>query len=523
MDATNKMMVSFICFILLFQYQSFALSVNNKEKPNIVIVLCDDLGWSDLGTYGSEIKTPALDSLAKEGILMTHFYTCARCSPSRASLMTGMYPQKVGMGYLDKDFGVDFKGYRGFLSPQYQTIAEIFKAKGYSTYMAGKWHLGSGQGQGPQERGFEKFCGLLSGSSSYKQIDQGRFYVNAKGEKITGQVPYEGFYMTEDITRQALGYLKEASGRQKPFLLYVAYTAPHTPLEAKESTISRYLPVYEKLSPRLCQQRRWEEQKKRGLVGVSSPKTSALPASVGKGEILKQAIYAAQVEDMDEGIGQLMRALKKEGLEKNTLVIFMSDNGATKETPQGREEAPYSLEPYKKKLKSSGYGKDWATVSNTPFRGYKTQTFEGGIAAPCLVWMPERLKKSAQLSRPVHIMDVLPTCLELAQIEAPAPLQGESFLSLCRKESQGKDQDRALPLSKRLLFWEHDKNRAVLSSQYKMVKPAGEKNWLLYAQSDRLEQKNIAGEHPEVVKKLSEEYERWAEQNHVRFDYKVVY
>ncbi|MCD8070798.1 MAG: sulfatase-like hydrolase/transferase [Akkermansiaceae bacterium] len=480
------------------------------RRPNIVLIVADDMGWSDAGCYGSEIETPAIDRLAREGVMFTRFYTVPRCSPSRASMLTGMYSQSVGVGHLDRDLGRP--GYRGFLAKTIPTLPELLRKKGYRTYMAGKWHLGSGEGQYPWQRGFQRYRGLLSGANGYFALDPGRRMAE-DGRELSNADLGADFYMTEDITATALRYLEEAARTpSSPFLLYVAYTAPHTPLQARSETIERCLGRYDE-GFLATQRARFLKQKKLGIIPAECefPAERALPAKTSGEAALDMAIYAAQIEDMDAGIGAILNRLDELGLAQNTVVTFVSDNGATKETPKR------DYEPWPGHRRSvAGYGKNWASVSNTPWKGYKIQTHEGGVAVPCLIRFPGRFAAGMRYHRPAHMMDLAPTFLALAGVRAPRAMEGENLAAeLGKKQTSAATWRLSFPSSSRLIFCEHEGNRLVLTDRYKMTRQRGEKAWALYSLEDRMELKNLAKEKRDVVRRLEQAWEKWARSHQV--------
>lgn len=311
------------------------------DKPNIVLILADDMGWSDLGCYGSEIPTPHLDSLAAQGMLATRCYTASRCSPSRASIMTGCEPHKVDVGLLDDDSGRP--GYRGRLNPDIPILPELLKKAGYRTYLSGKWHLGKVRGTYPWDRGFDRSRGLLGGAADYYKPMPDRPF-GEDGKLLRPEDLPENFYMTEDITQTALAYIDDAAKSKKPFFLYVAYTAPHTPLQAPREEIEKMLPSYRGKSPHAIASKRLEKQKQLGIVPPSAKLGMAgkfnpsgyEKATAERKDYLSRcmATYAAQISIMDRGIGRILASLDRHRLSGNTIVMFLSDNGATAEMPQ---------------------------------------------------------------------------------------------------------------------------------------------------------------------------------------------
>ena len=360
-------------------------SKNNDSNglPNVVVILVDDMGFSDIGCYGSEISTPNIDKLGYNGLRFTQFYNAARCCPSRASLLTGLYPHQAGMGGM-----VDVKGrvresgaYQGWLSQNSVTIAEVLKEKGYSTYMSGKWHVGEDSLDWPLQRGFEKYFGLISGANSYYEILPGRKVVNQN--TLVTSLP-EGFYMTHAISDSALSFVKQNSIKEKPFFLYLAYTAPHWPLHAVADKIEKYRGKY--LSGwDSIRQARHNRQIQLDLFAQPvnlSPCDEVVPSwnEVENKEEwdLKMAVYAAMIESVDDGIGKLVQHLQLTNQLENTIIMFLSDNGACHETLNERmdrdlqESAQIARTiPTGHKGSYVAYSKEWANASNTPFRLYK--------------------------------------------------------------------------------------------------------------------------------------------------------
>lgn len=503
--------VFFLLFLCPISGQTPA--AGGAARPNMVLIVADDMGWSDAGCYGSEIRTPSLDRLAAQGLQATRCYTVPRCSPSRACLLTGRYPQSVGVGHLDRD--LKRPGYTGHLDVKIPTLAEILKGQGYRTYMAGKWHLGTGEGFYPWQRGFDHYRGLLGGANGYFGLDKGRLMAEDGRMLSSNELPRD-FYMTEDITRTAEAYLKEAAAhRGSPFFLYVAYTAPHTPLEARRETIERYVKEYDS-GFAAVQEKRLGKQKRLGLVPPDAkiPGDRRLPSSASEEERLRMAIYAAQVDDMDQGIGRLLKALDSYGLAGNTIVLFVSDNGATRENP-ARNYSPFPGYSFTR----SGYGRNWASVSNTPYKGYKIETREGGVAVPFLLRFPRKVASGSRWHAPVHFMDVAPTLLSWAGIGKAEGMEGAALD--CAFEAAGETTKAAGVWSSagadksRLVFCEHEGNRMVLSPRYKMVFSRGGKGWELYALEDRMEERNLASQFPGVVEELERAYQSWADSHQV--------
>lgn len=492
------------------------------SRPNFVIIMADDLGFSDIGCYGAEIKTPNLDKLASKGVKFTQFYNAARCCPSRASLLTGMYPHQAGMGTMVvtkvKDRSKETST-QGWLSKQTVTMAEVLKSAGYQTYMSGKWHVGEERPDWPLQRGFDRYFGLISGATSYYELLPGRILLE---DNEPYKIP-EKFYLTDAISDKAIGYIDQNRGSNQPFFLYVAYTAPHWPLHAPEEDIAQYRGSYLKGWDYL----RAERLKKQYQLGLFpqkyalSPKEADLPdwSSVSNKDEwdLKMAAYAAMVSRMDAGIGKIMDKLKATGQWDNTVIVFLSDNGACAEVLNDRAQRDLGEKAYAESLtKKAGekgsyttYSKEWAALGNTPFRMYKQFTHEGGIATPMIVHYPALVKKPFQTQQLGHIMDIMPTCLELAKATYPSQYQQNSI-----KPLEGKSLVPILEGKTRTphpyLAWEHFDCRAVRQGKWKLVWSKDTKKWELYdMENDRSELYDLAASHPAKVQELKVLYSDW--------------
>jgi arylsulfatase len=496
------------------------------RRPNIVVILADDLGFSDLGCYGSEVATPNLDRLAAGGLRFSQFYNCARCCPTRASLLTGLYPHQVGVGHMVQDLGRP--AYRGDLSRTCLTIAEALRPAGYRTWMVGKWHLTpltKGKDNWPLQRGFDKFFGLIGSVRSYFDPPT----LTRDNEPI--RAPAKGFYLTDALTDQAVAYLKEHGKRPEPFFLYLAYTAPHWPLHALPEDIARYKDKYRDGWDEL-RRRRHDRLIKLGLVDARwrlAPRDAEAPAWAGAAnkewQAWRMAVYAAMIERLDRGVGRVLAELRKSGRAEDTLVLFLSDNGGCAEeipaawrgvmfprqTRDGRAtrvgNAP-AVRPGPDDTFQS-YGLPWANASNTPFRRYKHWVHEGGIATPLIVHWPAVIKKPGVSHEVGHVLDVLPTCLDAAGVAYPGALKGKKLLPPEGKSLlpifQGKGR-----AGHEALFWEHEGNRAVRAGRWKLVARHGQ-GWELYdLEADRTELNDLAAKSPRRVKELAERYRRWA-------------
>jgi arylsulfatase A-like enzyme len=498
-----------VCALCLCVHAGAAEGASPAPRPNTIVILADDLGFSDLGCYGSEIRTPHLDRMAREGIRFTNFYNTARCCPTRASLLTGLYPHQAGVGHMDADRGLS--SYQGFLNDRCVTIAEALGRRGYRTYMSGKWHIGFERGHWPLDRGFDRYFGLISGACNYFRLGPGR-QMALDNESYTP--PAEGFYMTDAFTDHAVSYIRENGRGAAPFFLYVAYTAPHFPLHALPEDIARYRGRY-LIGWDELRQRRYKRLIELGLIDSDwrlSPRNEEVPAweDVADKEAwdLKMAVYAAQIDRMDQGIGEILRALDDMGIEDNTLVMFLSDNGgAAAAIDAGKPGAPAGdPDSY------MSYHRPWANASDTPFRLFKQWVHEGGISTPCIVRWPAVIKDGGRITHEVaHVIDIMATCLDVAGVEYPSsyhgtrttPLEGVSVAPVLRGVPwKGHDY----------LFWEHVGHRAVRHGKWKLVAERG-REWELYdLQADRSELENLAAEKPDRVKELAGQYRRWAER-----------
>jgi arylsulfatase len=495
------------------------------KRPNIIVILADDLGYSDLGCYGSEIATPSLDKLAAKGVRFTQFYNAARCCPTRASLLTGLYPHQTGVGHMVSDLGKP--GYRGQLNDQCVTIAELLRRAGYRTLMVGKWHvtaLKGGEKNWPLQRGFERFFGLIGSVRSY-------FDPPTLTRDNTPVRAGKGFYLTDALTDQAVAYLDEYGRRKEPFFLYVAYTAPHWPLHALKDDIARYRGKYRGGWDAL-RHARHKRQLEMGLVDARWPLAPRDPGAPAwekapnkEWHDLRMAVYAAQIDRMDQGIGRILKKLRECGQEENTLVLFLSDNGGNAEeipaswrglmfperTRDGRPTRvgnDPALAPGADDVFQSN-GLPWGNASNTPFRRFKHWVHQGGVATPLIVSWPAALKKGSITHQPGHVIDLMPTCLEVARAKYPEtfrerkllPLEGKSLVPIF----QGKTR-----AGHKALFWEHEGNRAVREGKWKLVAEHG-RAWELYdLDADRTELTDLARRYPERVRELTRLYERWA-------------
>lgn len=484
------------------------MAQQETNRPNIIVILADDLGYSDLSCMGSEIPTPNIDKLAKNGVLFTHFYNASRCCPSRASLLTGLYQTRAGMGDMNTTH-LDVPEYQGTLSRNAVTIAEVLKESGYRTFMTGKWHVGDEPKDWPMQRGFERFYGIPAGGGLY--FSPSKFIVRPVYLNEKEVTPKSGWYSTDAFTDYAIHFIAEASKEKKPFFLYQAYIAPHFPLQAKDEDIAKYRGKYEDGYEPVRQQR-FKRQKELGIVSpetVLSPAEYPYWASVENKaeESRKMEVYAAQVDCLDQNIGRLVQSLKDQGVYENTVIIFLSDNGAC------AEEANKS-----KGVQIGGadsfvsYGKNWANVSNTPYRLFKHFNHEGGILTPMIVSWPKRISKTGVITdKPAMINDIMPTCLDLAGAKYPEkykgntiyPVDGKSFWSLVSGETYILDSP---------MYFQHEGNGAVRQDNWKLVRRY-KKDWELYEiQKDPTELNDLSQKDTLKRKMLEDEYRKWEKE-----------
>ncbi len=482
-------------------------------RPNIVVILADDMGYSDIGCYGAEIQTPHIDRLAAQGVRYSQFYNCARCCPTRASLLTGLYPHQTAVGHMVSDY--QLPGYRGYLNERCATIAELLRPAGYTTLMSGKWHVGEQRPHWPCDRGFDQYYGLISGASSYWRLDQGRVMAR-NNEPLTP--PADGFYMTDAITDHAVQFLHQHTHSENPFFLYLAYTAPHWPLHAWEEDVQPYLDVYRQGWDAL-RAARYQRMIEMGIMRAdwALPPLDGTPWAQSEGQdelVRRMAVYAAQVARMDAGIGRVMAALDALNQTDNTLVLFLSDNGGCAEVIE-RSADPAALTGTAGSFRS--YGRTWANVSNTPLQRYKQFAHEGGIATPLIAHWPRGIRAPGRVNhQPGHVIDIMATCLELAGTAYPRELGGRALTPLEGISFAPTFADR--PRREHpVIYWEHQGSRAVRAGEWKLVATRADgTHWSLHNMArDRTELHNLAEAQPERVGELNALYEDWAQRCNV--------
>ncbi len=538
-----------LLFSLLFCTAAFG-----QSRPNVIIVMADDMGWSDIGCYGSEIETPNLDRLAKNGLRFTQFYNTGRCCPTRASLLTGTYPHQAGIGHMMNDTGLP--GYKGDLGSDVQTIAEVLKPAKYSTYLSGKWHVtpkihpGSSQHNWPRQRGFDRFYGTIHGAGSF-------FDPNSLTRQNTLISPYadpeyqpKEFFYTDAINDQATRFITEHKGNN-PFFLYIAHTAPHWPMHALPEDIEKYKGRYDE-GWEVIRAARYQRQLEMGLIDPKwklSPR-DAEPWSEAKNkewEIRLMEVYAAMVDRLDQGLGRVIEALEQRKMMDNTLILFIADNGGCaegmgrKEGIQYKDSDPEVLKPMKATdlqmdmiprrtrkgvvMKQGtevmpgaadtyhGYGRAWANVSNTPFREYKHWVHEGGIGTPLVAHWPKGIAPQLRGKfehQPAHLIDLMATCVDLGRAEYPKEANGQKIVPMqgvsLKPAFSGKKLGRENPI-----FWEHEGNRAIRIGKWKLVAKGANGAWELYdLNADRSELNDLSEKHPERTKEMADRWEAWA-------------
>lgn len=534
---------------------SGALAATTVQRPNVLLILADDMGYSDIGCYGGEAITPNLDSLAESGVRFTQFYNGARCCPTRASLLTGLYAHQTGVGHMTHN-DRQLPGYRADLNNRCVTMAEVLGDSGYRTYMVGKWHVTRHEKpEGPKhnwplQRGFEKYYGIIWGSTSFfdPAICRGNTWYSRESDP---EYKSDNYYLTDALTDNAITFLQQhqKESPQKPFFLYAAYTAAHWPMHALEKDIGKYKGRFDAGYDKLRQQRVERLRK----MGMMRPEWEVAPTAANweqvknrEWELRCMEVYAAMIDSMDQGIGRIIAELKRQNQFDNTLILFLQDNGACAEEvgrePRKRDpnEKLRSLRP--EELPVGGrqpgqtrdgrpvkrgpeilpggadsyiaYGEAWANVSNTPFREYKHWVHEGGIATPLIAHWPAGIAKeraSKLVNDPSHVIDIMATCIDVAGTTYPAKRKEQQVTAMegisLRSALNGKTLHRPAPL-----FWEHEGNRAVRDGKWKLVAKENQP-WELYdMEADRTEMHNIAAENEGIVQRLEAQWDAWAKR-----------
>jgi arylsulfatase len=498
----------------------------STPRPNILIILADDMGFSDIGCFGSEINTPNIDQLAKNGVRFTQFYNAARCCPTRASLLTGLYPHQAGMGYMSESNLPD--NYQGYLNKNCVTIAQVLKSSGYFTAATGKWHVGDRDSTvWPLQRGFDRFYGIPSGGGFYggkatKAIFEGNNEVIPSGSQLP-----KNYYTTTVWADHTIQYISEATDQNKPFFMYLAFNAPHWPLQAPQAIIQKYLGMY-KNGVEDSRKKRYQRMLESGIIDKRYALTP-LDTTVKSWESLSanqrlfqdsiMATYAACVELMDLNIGRVVDCLKQKGVINNTLIFFLSDNGGCAEGINNGLGNNSGSGAVGNPMSFVQCGRGWANLQNTPFYLYKHYAHEGGIHTPLVVHWPDGIKGKNQIRKQAgHIIDLMATCVDVSGADYPKmlngnaiiPFEGISMIPAFRNQLLHRDT----------LAWEHEGNRAIRINDWKLVSkvkslsrltPKDVKNWELYnLNKDPSEMVNLAASNPEKVMKLSEAWVKWA-------------
>ena len=521
-----------------------------SKRPNILLILNDDMGYSDIGCYGGEVETPNLDRLANNGLRFTQFYNTARCSPSRASLLTGLHPHQTGIGILTYDSGPE--GYAGNLNQSCATIAEVLKTAGYRTYLSGKWHVSSNLTQPtdswPLQRGFDEFFGTIIGAGSFYDPNT----LTRGNDNAEHEARQPGFFYTDAISDEAVKMLRthQRQHADDPFFQYVAYTAPHWPLHAHDEDIARYKGRFD-AGWDILREQRLENLVRWGILDAKWKLTDRDPSQQAWTETQRKdwlarcmEVYAAQIDRMDQGIGRILQQLEADGELDNTLVIFLSDNGACAEdipenvtidelvnklmiarshTRDGAvvrfgnnpELMPGAEDTYQ------SYGTAWANLSNTPFRLYKHWIHEGGISTPLIMHWPKGIAQRGEIRHtPGYLPDIMATVLDISGVPYPQSLDGRTILPL---EGHSLQPAFEADLKQRPpMFWEHEGNSAARIGRWKLVRQHGNA-WELYDMvEDRTELNDLATQHPDRVADMTRQYEAWAARCGVLEREKVV-
>ena len=554
----NSLFLLILLLLSMSCQQNETATIHKPSPPNIILIMGDDMGYSDLGCYGGEIRTPRLDKLAANGLRFTQFYNTARCCPTRASLLTGLYPQQAGVGHMVDDRGTP--AFKGDLSQNAVTIAEALKGAGYISYLSGKWHVtpyvieNPDKHNWPRQRGFDKFFGMISGAGSLydpRSLAEDNEYV----------APRDGFYSTTDFTTYALDCIKHHNS-EKPFFMYLSYMAAHWPMHAPADAISKYKGHYDQGWDEI-RNARYTRMKKMGLLSPEwelTPRDSFVQEWSDNipdkdWELANMETYAAMTTLMDEGIGQVVDLLKANDQLDNTLIFFLQDNGACAEEldwvqDRSDEAETVAMQPGElqtemvptitrdgqpiKLMKEAwpgppegytAYGLNWANVSNTPFREYKHWVHEGGIATPLIVHWPAKIKDVGFRTEPAHIIDIMATCIDVAGGSYPSsynendiqPMEGKSLLPVFENKT----------LDRKAIYWEHEGNRAVRMGKWKLISKAHKQHsfvwdktdelaiedWELFdMETDRTEMHNRAEAHPEMVRQMAAMWLAWAKR-----------
>lgn len=524
------------------------------DRPNIIVILADDLGYSDLGCYGGEIQTPNLDRLAENGLRFTRFYNTGRSCPTRASLLTGLYQHQAGIGRMT--FDQHLPGYRGQLSDSTVTIAEVMKDAGYNTGMVGKWHVAetplredqrewlnhqvsypsfADLEHYPTRKGFDSFYGVIYGVVNF--FDP---FSLVNGETPISSVPKD-YYITTALNDTATAYVNRYANEDKPFFIYLAHTAPHWPLHALPEDIAKYEEVY-KVGWEAIRQQRYERMKELGLFDASNSELTPRPFddsweenSSKEWDAHAMAVHAAMVDRLDKGLGNLFAALEKNGQWENTLILFLSDNGCSSEDCQlyepGENDRPDMtrdgqpiIYPKNKEVlpgpetSFASVGARWANVANTPFRFWKARQYEGGICTPMIAHWPKGIQSKGEITTEMgHVMDIMATCVDLGKTKYPTRYQNREIIAMEGKSLCPIFEERVRE-GHPFLGFEHFGEQALIAKEgWKIVRPnRPDAEWELYQlNTDRTEMHNLASSKQAVRDSLITVFNEWAERSKV--------
>lgn len=545
---------SLLCFLALFSFGPLAAS-ETQTQPNILLILADDLGYSDLGCYGGEISTPNIDALAQRGVRFTQLYNSARCCPSRASLITGLYPSQAGIGDFTTTNPSPNRGpgYLGRLSEQCVTLAEVLKPAGYGCYYVGKWHMN--EKTGPIKRGFAEFYGYTRGHS-HDQYDADYYIRLPEGRQQEIVPSADEYYATDTFNDYALEFIHQGQKSGKPWFLFLGHSSPHFPVQAPAERADKYNDTYLR-GWDVLREERYDRMQKIGLIdgeqwkltprsivpvdrmdiangfpGKTNPAWDSLDEARRQDLARRMAVFAAMVETVDHGVGRLVKHLKSTDDLDNTLILLLSDNGAC------YEWGPFGFDGTSRKgtttlrtghaLRETGgrgthqsYGSAWANLGNTPFRLYKHFTHEGGISTPFIAHWPKGIGTPNKWVRdPAHVMDLLPTVLDITGAEYPTKFEGKSILPV--EGTSLLPAMRGERLQDRSIGFDHQQARALRKGEWKLVwskRMPYEIKWELYnLAADRCETNDLADQHPDRVQAMAAEWEQWARHVGVIYD-----
>jgi arylsulfatase A-like enzyme len=514
----NKMNRKLLFLALGGLSSSIVMAQSDLKKPNIVVLLVDDLGYTDFSCYGGVIPTPNIDKLAERGVRMSQMYNAARSCPTRASLLTGLYPQQAGVGYMTGDLSKETgsAAYQGFINETSVTMAEVLSNNGYFTSMVGKWHVGHAKGVTPKKRGFQRALHAAAGGFYFSEDEKAVLYLD--DNKIKNDDPQlpKDWYTTDLWTHMGIQFINEALESKKPFMLYLANNAPHFPLQAPKKEIDAFKGKFSK-GWDVLREEIYNRQLKMNLLGKTYPLSKRNPliplwkdVDPKQKEISEHTmeIYAATIKIIDDNVGRLVDELKKKGVFDNTIIIILSDNGGNAE---GRTVfGTYNGENPGQVNSNVFVGQAWAEMSNTPFYLYKHHTHEGGISTPCIISYPNGIPANMNgkiVHEPGHLVDIMATLVAASNTNYPekyrnnqiTPMQGVNLLPLW----QGKSVKRNEPI-----FWEHEGNKALRDGKWKLVKEIREKEFQLFdMENDRTEMNDLSKKEPKIFNDMMSKYE----------------